>query len=91
MSVAHNLVSVTTTATNILAGVTDARGGSRSVSVQNVSSVTVYLGGQGVTSTNYGFALAAGSSVSYDLDKGERLYAVVATGTASVATLHTGV
>lgn len=95
MGILHAAVTVGTTATNLLAGVADTFQDpdevARTLCVQNTSDSTVYLGGPGVTSSAYGFSLAAGQSVSFDLRPKDVLYAVVATGTKVVNTLHLGV
>jgi hypothetical protein len=60
--------------------------------IQNpTGGVTVYLGGPDVTTTTYGYSLAAGSSMSVDLFPGDLLYGVVATGTQALGILRTGV
>jgi len=62
-----------------------------SILVQNTSSVTVFLGGADVTTTVYGFALAANQSIAIDLQSDELLYATVASGTQTVNVLRQGV
>jgi hypothetical protein len=59
------------------------------ISVQNTdTSITVYLGGSGVTASSYGVALIAGASITLDsLSPSEKLYAIAASGTPKVATL----
>lgn len=55
------------------------------ISVQNTdASAPVYIGGQSVTSSNYGIKLAAGQIWSADLAANDQLYAV---GTSTVAVL----
>jgi hypothetical protein len=90
MSLAHERVSVGTTATQLSSNYSGKDG--QTVSVQNPSSsVTVYLGGEGVTTTSYGFALGVLSDMSIDLQDGEKLYAVVASSTLTVNVLRQGV
>jgi hypothetical protein len=90
MSLAHERVSVGTTATQLSSNYSGKDG--QTVSVQNPSaSVTVYLGGEGVTTTSYGFALAPLSDMSIDLQDGEKLFAVVASSTLTVNVLRQGV
>ena len=55
------------------------------------SRVTTYLGGANVTSSSYGFALAAGQSISFDLTAKDVLYAAVAAGTSPLNVLHLGI
>jgi hypothetical protein len=56
--------------------------------IQNVDgAATVYLGGSGVTSTAYGYKLAAGASLQLtNLDTGLQLYAI-SSGSTNVAVL----
>lgn len=90
MSLAHERVSVGTTATQLSSNYAGKDG--QTVSVQNPSSsVTVYLGGEGVTTTSYGYALGVLSDMSIDLQDGEKLYAVVASSTLTVNVLRQGV
>ncbi len=89
MAVTHNIVSVGATATIISNAGNDRDG--HSVLVQNPSeSVTVYIGGAGVTTTSYGVALAGGADISIDLLQGEVLYGVVASSTQNVNVLRAG-
>lgn len=90
MSLAHERVSVGTTATQLSSNYAGKDG--QTVSVQNPSSsVTVYLGGEGVTTSSYGYALGVLSDMSIDLQDGEKLYAVVASSTLTVNVLRQGV
>jgi hypothetical protein len=90
MSLAHERVSVGTTATQLSSNYSGKDG--QTVSVQNPSTtVTVYLGGEGVTTTSYGYALGVVSDMSIDLQDGEKLYAVVASSTQTVNVLRQGV
>jgi hypothetical protein len=90
MSLAHERVSVGTTATQLSSNYSGKDG--QTVSVQNPSTtVTVYLGGEGVTTTSYGYALGVVSDMSIDLQDGEKLYAVVASSTLTVNVLRQGV
>jgi hypothetical protein len=94
MAVQHRTPTVGTTATDITSEVRDALGYedvARSMSIQNESGVTVYVGGPGVTSTDYGYAIPAGGEVAFDLRRSDVLFAAVAVGTAQVRVLHTGV
>lgn len=89
MAVTHSIVSIGTSATTISSAVSDRDG--HSVLIQNPSaSVTVYIGGDGVTTSSYGVALAGGSDISVDLLQGEILYGVVASSTQSVNVLRAG-
>lgn len=90
MAVSAAQVSVTTTATALTTAETDSRSG-ESIAVTNTdASVAVYLGPAGVTSST-GYKLAAGASIGVDLDLGETLYGITASGTVVVGVLRTGV
>jgi len=59
-----------------------------SLSIQNVdTSAIAYIGNQDVTSSSYGYALTAGSAVSFDLLPGDTLYAISDSGTPTVAVI----
>ena len=90
MALSHARPTVTATASAI-AGDSNDRSG-QSVLIQNPSGgATIYLGGVGVTSSAYGYALAGGSDISIDLSGGESLYAITASGTQQVNVLRQGV
>lgn len=54
------------------------------------ASVSVYLGDSAVASSD-GFELAAGEAAAIDLETGEVLYAIAASGTVTVHKLVSGV
>lgn len=89
MAISSAQVSVTTSATLLSSAETDDRTGS-ALALTNGGAVTVFLGASGVT-TGSGFGLAAGTSMALDLQPGESLYGIVASGTATVSVLRTGV
>lgn len=90
MAITTGQVSVGTTATALSTAESDDRSGS-SICVSNPSGgSTVYLGPAGVTTGN-GFALDAGASMAFDLQPGELIYGIVASGTVTVSVLRTGV
>ena len=89
MPVSHSRISVGTEATK-LTNDYDGRSG-QTINVQNPSGgVSVYLGGADVTTTDYGYLLGASTSFSVELQTGEKLYAVVASGTQTVNVLRQG-
>ena len=49
-----------------------------------------YLGGTGVTSTNYGYRLDAGTAFSIELSGRDKLYAITDTNGSKVAVLTSG-
>ncbi len=87
MSVNAKRSTVTTTATRVDPNVDPMV--RSSVLVTNLSIVTVFLGGSGVT-TVAGYPLDPGDSVAVDLTAREALYAIVGVGTAEVAALQSG-
>lgn len=60
------------------------------ITIQNVhDSAIVYIGGEGVSSSNYGFRLNAGSAISFELPGRDALYAISNTNNSKVAVLKT--
>ena len=60
------------------------------LTVQNVhATAIVYLGGQGVTSSDYGYRLDPGTAWSVELSGKDYLYAITDTNTSKVAVLKT--
>lgn len=81
-SPANAQVSVGTTATQIIAS-----GAYNFVSVQNTSTVVIFIGAAGVT-TSTGYAIPPGATFTTGQTVfGGPLYGVVATGTATMAVL----
>jgi hypothetical protein len=61
------------------------------ITIQNVdASAIVYLGGEGVTASNYGYRLAPGAAWSVELPSLDSLYAITNTNGSSIAVLTTG-
>jgi len=61
------------------------------ITIQNVhESATVYVGGEGVTSSDYGYRLLAGNAVSFELPGRDALYAITSTNNSQVAVIKTG-
>lgn len=85
-------VSVGTSATRLdTADDTGDRQAGESLLVYNNSSVTIYIGGAGVT-TSTGMPVAANSyGPGMDLQTGDALYGIVASGTAEMRVFETGV
>jgi hypothetical protein len=60
------------------------------ITIQNIhASAIVYIGGEGVTSSSYGFRLSPGSAFSIELSGKDSLYAITDTNGSSVAVLKT--
>lgn len=88
----HGLVSVGTTATALNTADTSPSAKKVTILVTNpTGGATVYLGGAGVTTTSYGYILAAQGELSIDINADEVIYGVVASSTQNVAVLKQGV
>lgn len=60
------------------------------ITIQNVhASAYVYVGGEGVTSSNYGYRIAPGHAISWELPGKDALYAITDTNNSNVAILKT--
>jgi hypothetical protein len=61
------------------------------ITIQNVdASAYVYLGGEGVTASDYGYRLAPGSAWSVELPPLDALYAITDTNNSKVALFKMG-
>lgn len=61
------------------------------ITIQNLDSEAyVYIGGEGVTTSSYGYRLAPASAISFELPGKNALYAISDTDGAQVAVLKTG-
>lgn len=81
MAITTQQVTVGTAATELTSTDRGGRDGSR---ILVTPSADVFVGNAQVTASN-GYRVAAGGTFSDDLGVGERLYAVVASGTATVS------
>lgn len=60
------------------------------ITIQNVhASAIVYIGGEGVTTSDYGYKLTAGSAIAFELPGRDELYAITDTNNSKIATLKT--
>ena len=60
------------------------------ITIQNVhASAIVYIGGEGVTSSNYGYRLAPNAAWSVELSGKDAIYAITDTNSSKVAVLKT--
>lgn len=60
------------------------------ITIQNTDDAAiVYVGGTGVTSSNYGYRLSPGAAWSIELSGRDALYAVTDTNNSKVAVLKT--
>ena len=61
------------------------------ITIQNIhESAYVYIGGEGVTASDYGYRLAPGSAFSVELPGRDSLYAITNVNASKVAILQTG-
>lgn len=54
------------------------------------ATLSIFLGGPAVTAAD-GFELLAGEAQAFDLESGDDLYAITASGTASAHVIETGI
>lgn len=60
------------------------------ITIQNLdASAYVFIGAEGVTSSSYGFRLAPGAAISFELPGTDALYAISDTDESEVAVLKT--
>lgn len=60
------------------------------ITIQNVNaSAYVYIGGEGVTDSNFGYRLNPGTAISFELPGKDALYAISDIDAASVAIIKT--
>jgi hypothetical protein len=60
------------------------------VTIQNVHSTAyVYIGGEGVTASSYGYRLNPGSAISFELPGKDALYAITGTNGSQIAVIKT--
>lgn len=53
------------------------QGNGRDVTIQNNNATAlIYIGGEGVTSTSYGFKIVPGAAISFELDGEDSIWAV---------------
>ena len=61
------------------------------ITLQNVSEAeTIYIGGEGVSTTNYGFRLSPGQAFSIELPGLDALYVTASASDTPLAILQTG-
>jgi hypothetical protein len=60
------------------------------ITIQNTDTTAiVYIGGEGVTSSNYGYRLSPGAAWSIELSGRDAIYAITNTNNSKVAVLTT--
>jgi len=61
------------------------------ITIQNIhESAYVYVGGEGVTASGYGYRIAPGAAFSIELPGQDALYAISTVNSSKVAILQTG-
>lgn len=90
MAVKADVVSVGTSPTQLTVYSNPDLGGSTGSTVSVHPASAIFIGGPDV-STASGYPVAGGVDLAVDLDMGERLYAVAASGFVSVNVLRTGI
>lgn len=88
MATNHNLYTLSNaTATRITPAGTHS---GMDITIQNIdSSAYVYVGGEGVLTTNYGYRIAPGHAISWELPGTDSLYLISDTNGSKAAVLKT--
>lgn len=86
MAVTHRIIELNNTSA-IAVSVEENHAG-RDITIQNIDSTAyVYIGGAGVTTTNFGYRIAPNSAWSVELKREDVIYAV-SSGSSDVAVLE---
>lgn len=88
MAVKAKRVTVTTSPTKINSKPTDGQSGAGG-QARNRGASSVFVGGSDVT-TATGYEVEAGDVIAFDLDHGEDIYGIVASGTCVMHVLEGG-
>ncbi len=60
------------------------------ITIQNIDgSAYVYIGGEGVTTSSYGYRLNPGSAISFELPGKDAIYAITDTNNSQIAVMKT--
>jgi hypothetical protein len=60
------------------------------ITIQNIhASAYVYVGGEGVASSSYGYRLNPGTAISFELPGKDAMYAISDTNNSQVAVIKT--
>jgi hypothetical protein len=88
MATSHNLYTLSNaTATRLTP--TGMHSG-MDITLQNISDTAyVYVGGEGVTALSYGYRIAPGHAISWELPERDELYAISDTDSSKLAVLKT--
>lgn len=88
MATSHNLYTLSNAEATRLTPIGIHSG--MDITIQNVDNTAyVYVGGEGVTSSNYGYRIAPGHAISWELPEKDSLYAVSDTNNSNLAVLKT--
>jgi hypothetical protein len=88
MATSHNLFTLSNATATRLTPVGIHSG--MDITLQNVHDTAyVYVGGEGVTSSNYGYRIAPGHAISWELPEKDSLYAITDTNSSKLAVLKT--
>lgn len=88
MAVTHGIIGLNSE-TPVAVSVTGNHAG-RDITIQNISgSAIVYIGGEGVSTTNYGYRIAPNTAWSVELKREDVIYAVSSTN-SDVAVFQLG-
>ena len=61
------------------------------ITIQNInSSGYIYIGGEGVSSVNYGYRISPNNAISFELPGNDSLYAIASASGMSVAVMQIG-
>jgi hypothetical protein len=63
--------------------------GGMDITLQNVNATGyIYIGGEGVTSSNYGFRILPNHSISFELSSSDALYAISSVDAMNIAMIQ---
>lgn len=84
----HNIYTLSNTSASLLTPAGTHSG--MDITIQNInSSSSVFIGGQGVTTSNYGFRLSPAQAISFELPGLDSLYAIAEENNAQIAVIKT--
>lgn len=88
MATTHNLYTLSNTEATRLTPLGMHSG--MDITIQNVNSYGyLYIGAEGVSSTNYGYRIAPGHAISWELPERDSLYAVAEIDESKAAVIKT--
>jgi membrane protease subunit (stomatin/prohibitin family) len=90
MATTHELIALSDSAATEVTYTTKQYKGT-DVTVQNVdATANVFLGGVGVTASDYGYKITAGAAISFEVPREDSLYAISDVNGSEVAVLRMG-